>query len=130
MNEYVADTHALFWYLVDSPRLGEDASATFDEADRGEAVIFISAITLAELYYLNEKLGRPIDFSSEFEELSSSSQFSFVAFAAEDVSEFSSLNAVHEMHDRIIAGVAKRMGLPLLTADLEITESGLVSTIW
>ena len=62
MNAYVADTHALFWYLTDSPRLGRQASSAFEEADRGSAQIYLSAIVLAELFYMNEKLGRPLDF--------------------------------------------------------------------
>jgi len=31
MNEYVADTHALLWYLTASPRLSAAAKAAFDE---------------------------------------------------------------------------------------------------
>ena len=29
-----------------------------------------------------------------------------------------------------IAGTAKRLGLPLITKDVEITDSGLVETVW
>ncbi len=39
MNHYVADTHALFWYLTGSPRLGAQAKRVFDEGARGQAVI-------------------------------------------------------------------------------------------
>ena len=37
MNFYVTDTHALFWYLINSPLLGAGASGAFDEADNGQA---------------------------------------------------------------------------------------------
>lgn len=57
MNLYVADTHALFWYFTGSPRLGTKAKDCFDEGVRGEALIYLPAIVLAELYFLNEKLG-------------------------------------------------------------------------
>lgn len=53
MNYYVADTHALFWYLIASPRLGAKALSIFKEAERGEALIYLPAIVFAELYYLN-----------------------------------------------------------------------------
>jgi predicted nucleic acid-binding protein len=62
MNFYVSDTHALFWYLINSPLLGANARLAFDEADAGQALIYIPAIVIAELYYLNEKKGRPLDF--------------------------------------------------------------------
>jgi predicted nucleic acid-binding protein len=55
MNFYVSDTHVLFWYLINSPALGINARLAFDEADAGQALIYIPAIIIAELYYLNEK---------------------------------------------------------------------------
>jgi len=51
MKEYVADTHALLWYLTNSSLLGKDASTAFDEADSGNALIYIPVIVLAELYF-------------------------------------------------------------------------------
>jgi PIN domain nuclease of toxin-antitoxin system len=66
MNFYVSDTHALFWYLTNSPALGVNARLAFDEADTGQALIYLSAIVIAELYYLNEKKGRPRDFASKY----------------------------------------------------------------
>jgi len=39
LKAYVADTHALFWYLTASPRLGAQAKSAFDEGARGEAAI-------------------------------------------------------------------------------------------
>ncbi len=54
---YVADTHAIFWYLVNSPRLGHVASAAFDRADAGNAMIYLPAIVLAELS--QRKVGSP-----------------------------------------------------------------------
>jgi PIN domain nuclease of toxin-antitoxin system len=39
MSNAVTDTHALIWYLEDSPRLGAAANRVFNECDRGEIVI-------------------------------------------------------------------------------------------
>ncbi len=50
MNDYVADTHALYWYLTNSPLLGANASQAFNETDNGNALIYIPVIVLAELY--------------------------------------------------------------------------------
>jgi len=81
MNRYVADTHALYWYLTDSPRLGKRASEAFDEADEGRATICVPAIALAELFYMNEKLGRQLDFRSTLEYLQASGQFTLLPFS-------------------------------------------------
>ncbi len=130
MNYYVADTHALFWYLIASPRLGAKALSAFKEAERGEALIYLPAIVFAELYYLNEKLRLPLDFASGMNLLRQGGQFIFVSFEAEDALEFDNDSAVPEMHDRMIVGVARRLNATCISLDLSITQSGLVNTIW
>jgi predicted nucleic acid-binding protein len=130
MNHYVGDAHALFWYLTASPRLGAAASAAFAEADAGNARIHVHAIVLAELFYLNEKLGRPVDFEATYARLSAAPQFVLHPLWPEDVPEFSKDAAVPEMHDRMIVGLARRLGHACITRDAEITNCGLVSVIW
>jgi len=87
MSDYVADTHALFWYLTGSRRLGAGARTAFDEAQSGEAIIYIPAIAMAELYFLNVKAGHPLDFGGEFQRLLEAGQFQFVPFEA-DITDF------------------------------------------
>ena len=38
--------------------------------------------------------------------------------------------AVPEMHDRVIAGVARRLGAPLITSDPLIIAANLVKIVW
>lgn len=130
MNKYVADTNSLFWYLTNSPRLSANVSAAYDEADDGSAIIYIPAIVLAELYYLNVKQGSPIDFAQTVDDLLNASQFILLPFNPLDVLEFDACSAVPEMHDRIIAAVAKRLNVPCLTSDVAIRQSGLITVIW
>ena len=110
--------------------LGANASQAFNEADQGNALIYIPAIVMAELYYLNFKKGSPLNFTAEYQRLSQSTQFIMLPFMPEDILEFDSNSSVPEMHDRMIAGVAKRLGIPCLTLDKEIIGSGLVQTVW
>lgn len=130
MNHYVCDTHALFWYLTNSPRLGAQASRAFDEADQGLAQIHISAIVLAELFYMNEKLRRPLDLAAAVQLLRTNGQFVLVPFLPQEVLDFETDRAVPEMHDRIITGVARRLNAPLLTRDAQIVQSHQVVTLW
>ncbi len=90
----------------------------------------VPAIVLAELYYLNAKLGAPLDFAAEYARLKSAPQITFVPFGAEDVLAFEALTAVPEMHDRIIATVALSNACPCITRDPAITTAGVVKTIW
>mgnify|MGYP001266371973 CR=1 FL=1 len=130
MNRYVTDTHALYWYLIDSPRLGSRADQAFKEADQGAAVIFVPAIVMAELYYMNVKLGHQLDFQSTLQHLQYSGQFVLLPFLPEETADFEADQAVREMHDRIIVGLARRLNAPLLTRDSQIVGSNLVVTLW
>ncbi|MGA9768365.1 MAG: PIN domain-containing protein [Blastocatellia bacterium] len=130
MNGYVTDTHSLFWYLTNSPKLGPNASKAFDEADNGAALIYVPAIVLAELYYLNEKYGKPVDFAAEYGRIRSGSQFVLLPLMPEEVLDFDTDHAIAEMHDRMIVGAVRRLGVPCLTKDADIAASGLVATVW
>jgi len=129
MSDYVADTHALFWYLTGSRRLGPDAKAAFEEAEIGAAIIYVPAIVLAELYYLNVKAGRPLSFKAEFEKLKDAGLFEFIPMEADHVLEFDQ-DSIPEMHDRLIVGATRRLNAACLTKDSEIVDSGLVTTVW
>lgn len=130
MDEFVADAHALIWYFTDSPKLGPNVSRAFEDADRGEAIIHVPAIAVAELYYANIKTGNTIDFADAYRQLASGNQFVLTPFEAEDVLDFDRDSAVREMHDRIIVGLARRLNVPLLTVDKNITASGVVEIVW
>jgi PIN domain nuclease of toxin-antitoxin system len=104
---YVLDTHVLLWYLLGDKKLSSQAREIFQLAQHGEATLIISAIVLAELYYIHQK--RPItpDFVGLVRDLQSQPQYQFSDFAAEDVLDFPDNVAIPEMHDRIIAGLAE-----------------------
>jgi predicted nucleic acid-binding protein len=130
VNLYVADTHTLFWYFTASPALGAQAHAAFDEAKHGEALVYIPAIVLAELYFLNEKKDRAIDYSATFALLVQSAQFVLLPFEPIDTLDFDHDKVVSDIRDRIIVGVARRLGAKLLTRDEQIVKNRVVATIW
>ena len=129
MPEFVVDTHALFWYLSGSSRLGARADAIFARGASGEAKLLLPAIVIAELFYTNEKAGRPLDFGAEMRRLLHADQFRFVPLHAIDMLEFGALTSVPEMHDRMIAAVAHRHNCACVTRDRSITQS-TIPTIW
>jgi len=55
MLRAVTDTHTAIWYLYDDPRLSQRARTLIEEAASAGDQIGVSAITLAEIVYLNEK---------------------------------------------------------------------------
>lgn len=130
MKTYVADTHALYWHLAMPERLGASARLAFEESERGEAIILLPAIVLAELCWILEKQGRGNSFPGVFDALARARHFGFLDLRCEDLREFPSDAAVPEMHDRLIVGEARRHGAVLLTKDEEIVSSSRVPVAW
>lgn len=127
---YVVDTNALIWHLTDPQKLTDRANSIFAAAEHGETRLLISAVVIAELYYANKKWHLFDDFTASFQRLRAQPYIQFVPFSEDDVLDFDENNAIPEMHDRIIVGLAKRMSAPLLTADKMITTSGVIEIAW
>jgi PIN domain nuclease of toxin-antitoxin system len=91
--------------------------------------VLVSTISLGELWYVNRKLGAPLDFAGELERLAACG-FRFVPVDIADIAQFDDLESVPEMHDRIIVALAARRGCALVTRDHQIRESGVVPVLW
>jgi PIN domain nuclease of toxin-antitoxin system len=127
---YVVDTNVLIWYLTSNPKLSGPARAIFVAAEHGETILILSAITIAELYFSDKKFGHFEDFTSVYEALKTRPEFEIMSFNADDVLDFDRDSGVPEMHDRMIAGLARRLDVPLIASDVQIVKSGVVRTVW
>lgn len=127
---YVVDTHALIWYLRDDLKLTQAARRIFKAAEQHETMLVFSAIVFAEMYYANAKHHWFADCDQIQREVESRPYVRIIAFEQTHVLEFSLDAIVPEMHDRIITGVARRLGAPLITSDPLIIASGLVTIVW
>jgi len=70
------------------------------------------------------------DFGETYRKLKSSRAYQFADFLPDDVLQFDDDKAVPEMRDRIIAGLARRLGAPLITADPLIVSAQVVTIVW
>lgn len=52
MTTYVADTHAVVWYLLNAPELSLPAKAAFEAAADAGDPVYVTTITLVEIIYL------------------------------------------------------------------------------
>ena len=132
---YVADTHAIIWHLESDSRLSTEARRRFEEAERGEAVIYISAISVAEIILLHERGRLPRHGFELFKRALQSRPFECyqvadltyeLALGLENVPR----QIVPELPDRIIAATAHFLGLPLLTRDTALQNWEGIITIW
>lgn len=132
-TDFVTDTHGLIWYLEDSPRLGKKAKAAFDSCDQGECLIYVPAICIVEIIYLQEKGRIDKTLLTQFlEEMTANSSGLRVADLTIDSAialDQIPRQQVPDMPDRIIAATAIQLGLPLISRDRKIQLSS-VPTIW
>lgn len=127
---YVVDTNVLIWHLTQPHKLSQRAKAIFQAAHSGETKLIVSAMSVAEMFYANSKWGLFTDFNKTYSELKAEPYFIFAVIEPDHVLDFAQDSAVPEMHDRIIAGLARRLGVPLLTYDPLIEKAGIVRVEW
>jgi len=133
MSDAVVDTHALVWYLEDSPRLSTAARQVFDACDRGEIILYVPTICLVEIIYLQEKGRIPVDLKAELDAQlrAGSSGLSLIGLTPEVAEAVGRVprSEVADMPDRIIAATAVHLGLPIVSRDRLIHLSS-AETIW
>ena len=127
---YVADTVALVRHLRQHRKLGKRARQILREADAGQHVIYISAITLMEILYLSEAQRVDVGLPEVITLVSDSDNYVIVPIDADIVLAAAAVDDVPELHDRILVGTAKYLQAPLLTGDEVLAQSQHVETIW
>lgn len=133
MSDLVTDTHALIWYLEDSPNLSAKANQAFDRCDRGEIIIYIPTICLVEIIYLQERRRISADMKSQLDTAlaTETTGFTLINLTSDIVNALATIphDTVPDMPDRIIAATAKHMNLSLISRDTKIVSSG-ISILW
>jgi PIN domain nuclease of toxin-antitoxin system len=127
---YVSDTHALLWWFTDSQKISSRAAEIFEKCERGESVIFIPAIVLAEALTIFEKKRVSFNFRTLFRKMDASENFMFIALDYPIFQEMMQLKEIPEIHDKIIAATAKHLKVPIITKDKTLQNSHLIKTIW
>ncbi|MBI2082806.1 MAG: type II toxin-antitoxin system VapC family toxin [Deltaproteobacteria bacterium] len=135
MEQYLADTHSLIWYLTSDTRLSTEARRRFEISEKGEGIIFVSVMTIIEMIYLQEKGKIPKQLLELFKRSfiqETNASFQVVSLDYELALSLSNIprEAVPEMPDRIIAATACSLGIPLITKDERLHQWEGVVTIW
>ena len=127
---YLADTHALIWYLNEDQRLSATARTIFEKAEQGEASIIITTISLLELFYVCTKRNLFLQFTEILRRLHQSINYVVYDLDLSVVMACTKLGTIEEMHDRIITATAKLIDATVITVDKNIRDSGYVAVLW
>ena len=127
---YVADTHSLIWYLTDDKRLSKNAYSIFEKCDKGEEIIVLPTIVLAETIYICEKKKSKIEFKLILEKINNSSNYQPFSLNMNIILKIKELTQISDIHDRIIIATTSLTDGILITKDRVIRNSRLVETLW
>lgn len=132
MASIVVDTHTVVWYLLKSSRLSKNGYEALDNVGELENIV-VPSVSLVEIIYLVEKTRIDERAYDLLLEVLKDSKTGWILYpldlgVAEAVSSVSR-ERVPDMPDRIIAATAVHLGLPLVTRDSRLKDSG-VQIIW
>lgn len=127
---FVTDTHALLWWFTDSPKISQKASAIFEKCEKGENVIFVPSIVIAEALSIFDKKRIPFNFKRLFKNIHDSENFILIALDYPILQKMVALKNIPELHDKIIVSTAKYLNLPIITKDEALQNLPNIKTIW
>ena len=128
----VSDTHPLIFHAAGGSRLGRRGARHFAACERQEALLYVPVPVIWEIGLLARR-GRirlPGSLSEFFDDLFSNPAYQPVELTPEHVYLADELRPNEDPFDALICSVARTLDLPLLTADTEIEDSGIVAVAW
>jgi PIN domain nuclease of toxin-antitoxin system len=128
----VTDTHTLIFHAVGSSRLGPKARAHFAAAEQRAALVYVPTAVIWEVSLLARavriNLRRPV--RAFFDDLFSNPAYQPHDLDALQVFDADELRFTRDPFDALICAAARDLGLPLMTRDRAIEESGVVPILW
>jgi predicted nucleic acid-binding protein len=111
-------------------KLSTAAKLVFELAEQGQATIYIPSLVFVEILYLSEKrrIECNLDIIKAYSIKFPNVKEQFLDFTIIKATE--KIKDIPELHDRIIAGTALALDMPLITNDPIITVSQFVKVIW
>jgi len=128
----VVDTHALIFHAAGGGKLGPKAHAHFDKCERQQAILYVPAVVMWECSLLARAVRINLHRSVEtfFDDLFSNPAYQPLDTTAAHVLIADGLRFTRDPFDALIVATARDLGLPLITRDAMIRESGSIKVIW
>jgi PIN domain nuclease of toxin-antitoxin system len=128
----VTDTHALIFHAAGGGRLGPKARAHFDACERGQAILYVPTVVMWECSLLARavRINLRRSVGSFFDDLFSNPAYQPLDLSPAHVILADELRFTRDPFDALIVAVARDFGMPLITRDGAIRESGAVRVVW
>ncbi|HKY23096.1 MAG TPA: type II toxin-antitoxin system VapC family toxin [Vicinamibacterales bacterium] len=128
----VTDTHPLIFHAAGGGRLGPRAAAFFERCERREAVLYVPAAVMWECSLLARvaRINLRRSVRTFFDDLFSNPAYQPLDLTPEQIFRADELRFTRDPFDGLIVAAAQAAGLPLVTRDGPIRESGAVRVMW
>jgi len=128
----VTDTHPLIFHAAGDGRLGRRAAAFFHRCERREAILYVPVPVLWECSLLARvaKIRLRGNLRSFFGDLFSNPAYQPLDLSTDHVFLADESRFNRDPFDGLIVAAAQTLGLPLITRDSAIMDSGAVKLIW
>ena len=90
----------------------------------------VPTIVIAELIMMIEKRRTTLSIAQVITTLKKVKGYRFVPLTVPIVLQIQTAVALPDLHDRFIVATALHLGVPLITQDKLITQSGVIPVIW
>lgn len=129
MSRYVTDTQALIKFLNGKKVINDIVDSIFRKTDEGENIVVIPSVVLFEIGYLHEKQRIPVSVKDIKNVLEDSVNYREEKLSIDIIESSFEITDIPELHDRLIAGTARYLNLPLITNDPVILASRFVNCV-
>jgi len=129
MSRFVIDTQALIKFIAGRRVINEQIDEILKKTDEGENFIIIPSVVIFEIGYLHEKSRIPVSLQDIESILVRALNYREEALSFGVIKAAFEITDIPELHDRLIAGVARYLNLPLITNDPVILKSQFVSCV-
>ena len=129
MNKYVVDTQALIKFLNGVKVINDEIDSILKKTDEGDNVIVVPAVVIFEISYLHEKKRIPISVKDIENIIADSVNYVEEALTLDIIKSAFEITDIPELHDRLIAGTARYLDIPLITNDPVILNSTFLKCI-
>ena len=128
----VTDTHPLIFFAAGGGRLGDRAARMFERCERREAILYVPAVVMWECTLLARaaRINLRRSVRAFFDDLFSNPAYQPLDLAPNHVFSADELRFTRDPFDALIVAAAQAAGLPLVTRDAAIRESGTVAVLW
>lgn len=126
---YVTDTHTIVWYFADDPRLSLNARQAFEQTMTA-GVMIIPIIVLAEIMYISQRGRISTTFEETLTHIEMYENFRIATLDLDILRVAANVGGDLEMHDKLIVATTLYFNAHLITKDEQITQSGIVDTVW